>query len=122
MGVYSVSLISSGRFMDNAVWQVDGRRAARVLATAVMLGGLLTAVFGLSLHVIGTVGLSRYEKASGRIVRVLSATDETHYGQLKTLRLSGVILEVVGSLMLAAGIAGIARPPLCRTMLGTAAT
>jgi len=89
---------------------VDGKRAVRTVGGCILAAGLLCMLAGCEAGLFGHTGMARYEKKSGRLIRMISSEDQTYYAGLVIAARMGIALQLAGFAIAALGTAAMLRP------------
>jgi len=96
--------------MDEYV--VSASRIFRIIGILVALQGIVLFLMGTGLQEAGALGRARYEKATGKLIRFVSDTDQKYYGAMKNALVIGVLVRIAGVLVWLCGMIVIMRPGL----------
>jgi hypothetical protein len=89
---------------------LDGVKTCRLISGLIILIGIILIIGGTSLSRLSHMGISSYEKSSGKLLRAISNSDKANYKKLKSLSGFGKVLQVIGLVTAAFGLTLILKP------------
>ncbi|MFC1585193.1 hypothetical protein ACFL5V_06585 [Fibrobacterota bacterium] len=91
---------------------IDAKKTCRMIGGFVITIGLILVMGGYVVTGVSSLGLSRYEKTSGKLVRMVSSEDRANFTKLKMVIGFGQVLKILGVFAGLFGLTVLIRPQL----------